>query len=60
VLINRLTDEAKERMGVASSAFCSVAKNFINGKIQIQTLNQILERKAEFTQLLKIGDCSEK
>ncbi|XP_042164105.1 E3 ubiquitin-protein ligase rnf213-alpha-like [Oncorhynchus tshawytscha] len=55
-LINRLTDEAKERMGVASSAFCSVAKKFINGKIQIQTLNQILERKTEFTQLLKIDD----
>lgn len=59
-LINRLTDEAKERMGVASSAFCSVAKKFIYGKIQIQTLNQILERKTEFTQLLKIGDCSGK
>nr|XP_029476924.1 E3 ubiquitin-protein ligase rnf213-alpha-like [Oncorhynchus nerka] len=55
-LINRLTDEAKERMGVASSAFCSVAKKFIYGNIQIQTLNQILERKTEFTQLLKIDD----
>uniref|UniRef100_A0A4W5Q1H0 Uncharacterized protein n=1 Tax=Hucho hucho TaxID=62062 RepID=A0A4W5Q1H0_9TELE len=55
-LINRLTDEAKERMEVASSAFCSVAKKFINGKIQIKTLNQILERKKEFTELLKIDD----
>ncbi|XP_055738567.1 E3 ubiquitin-protein ligase rnf213-alpha-like [Salvelinus fontinalis] len=55
-LINRLTDEAKERMAVASSAFCSVANKFIIGKIQIKTLNQILERKTEFTELLKIDD----
>ncbi|XP_029582376.1 E3 ubiquitin-protein ligase rnf213-alpha isoform X4 [Salmo trutta] len=55
-LINQLTNEAKERMAVASSAFCSVANKFINGEIQINTLNQILERKTEFTELLKIDD----
>ncbi|CAB1317918.1 unnamed protein product [Coregonus sp. 'balchen'] len=53
-MINRLTDEAKERMAVASSAFCSVAKKFINGEIQIKTLNQVLQRKTEFTELLNI------
>ncbi|KAJ8011122.1 hypothetical protein DPEC_G00054910 [Dallia pectoralis] len=53
-VFNRLTGEAKERMEMARSAFCSVTNKLIAGNIQIKILNLVLQRKAEFTELLNI------
>ncbi|KAL7869101.1 hypothetical protein AOLI_G00130890 [Acnodon oligacanthus] len=59
-LIDQLSDEAREQMAVASSAFSSVAEMFIRGNITIKILNQILEREDAFTELLKIdGLCDD-
>ncbi|XP_034144887.1 E3 ubiquitin-protein ligase rnf213-alpha isoform X2 [Esox lucius] len=56
VLFNQLKDEAKEQMEKARSAFCSVINKLITGNIQIKILNQVLKRKEELTQLLRIDD----
>ncbi|XP_036388951.1 E3 ubiquitin-protein ligase rnf213-alpha-like [Megalops cyprinoides] len=58
-LMERLTDSARERMAVATSAFTAVAKQVLSGKIRIKTLNQILKRRDAFIELLKIDCLSE-
>ncbi|XP_051231949.1 LOW QUALITY PROTEIN: E3 ubiquitin-protein ligase rnf213-alpha-like [Dicentrarchus labrax] len=59
-LIDKLSDEAQIRLTLASSAFKSVTEKFLSGEIQNKTLNQILQRKREFVDLLKIdGLCDD-
>ncbi len=55
-LVNNLSDDAQIRMTLASSAFRSVTEKFLNGDIQIKTLNQIFDKENEFAALLKIGE----
>ncbi|XP_035509925.1 E3 ubiquitin-protein ligase rnf213-alpha-like [Morone saxatilis] len=59
-LIDKLSDEAQIKMTLASSAFKSVTEKFLSGEIQNKTLHQILQRKREFVDLLKIdGLCDD-
>ncbi|XP_041861895.1 E3 ubiquitin-protein ligase rnf213-alpha-like [Melanotaenia boesemani] len=53
-LIDKLSDEAQIRMTLATSAFKSMSEKFLSGKIQMKTLNQILQRERNFLQLLKM------
>ncbi|KAI1884419.1 hypothetical protein AGOR_G00226210 [Albula goreensis] len=55
-LISKLTDEAKERIVVASSAFSAISNQVLRGTIEIKQLNHILQNKSTFIELLKI-DC---
>ncbi|KAK6320904.1 hypothetical protein J4Q44_G00078800 [Coregonus suidteri] len=58
-MIDHLTDDAKERMVVASSAFSSVSDKVINGNIQMKTLSKVLSKKTTFIELLKIDGLCE-
>ncbi|KAG9267741.1 E3 ubiquitin-protein ligase rnf213-alpha [Astyanax mexicanus] len=58
-LIDQLSDAARERMAVASSAFCFVAESFIQGNITIKIMNLILQREDSFAELLKIDGLCE-
>ncbi|KAM9358387.1 E3 ubiquitin-protein ligase rnf213-alpha-like [Symphorus nematophorus] len=59
-LIDKLSAEAQIRITLASSAFKSVSEKFLNGDIQIKTLNLILQKEREFVDLLKIdGLCDD-
>ncbi|KAI4872372.1 hypothetical protein NFI96_033639 [Prochilodus magdalenae] len=59
-LIDQLSNEARQQMGVASSAFSFVAEKLIQGNITVKILNQILEREDSFAELLKIdGLCDD-
>ncbi|XP_035253685.1 E3 ubiquitin-protein ligase rnf213-alpha-like isoform X3 [Anguilla anguilla] len=55
-LTNKLSDEASERMAVASSGFTSISHKVFTGAIEIKLLNQILKNQTTFIELLKI-DC---
>ncbi|XP_064171480.1 E3 ubiquitin-protein ligase rnf213-alpha-like isoform X4 [Anguilla rostrata] len=55
-LTDKLSDEASERMAVASSAFTSISHKVFTGAIEIKLLNQILKNQTTFIELLKI-DC---
>ncbi|KAI3368624.1 hypothetical protein L3Q82_025623, partial [Scortum barcoo] len=59
-LIDNLSDKAKIRITLASSAFKSVTEKFLCGEIQMKTLNQILQKECEFVDLLKLdGLCDD-
>ncbi|CAB1315530.1 unnamed protein product [Coregonus sp. 'balchen'] len=58
-MIDHLTDDAKERMVVARSAFSSVSDKVINGNIQMKTLSKVLSKKTTFIELLKIDGLCE-
>ncbi|KAM9457017.1 E3 ubiquitin-protein ligase rnf213-alpha-like isoform 2-T2 [Clarias gariepinus] len=55
-LIDQLSEEAKERLAMATSLFTSITDRLIRGSIQIKALNHILAKKNTFTELVKI-DC---
>ncbi|XP_049324067.1 E3 ubiquitin-protein ligase rnf213-alpha isoform X2 [Astyanax mexicanus] len=55
-LIDQLTEEAKERLAIATSLFTDISHQLITGKIRIKVLNQILKKKDTFIELVKI-DC---
>ncbi|XP_062387528.1 E3 ubiquitin-protein ligase rnf213-alpha [Sardina pilchardus] len=52
-LIDQLTDDAKEKITVAISAFSAVTDQLIRGDIQMKLLSYILEKRANFMELLK-------
>ncbi|XP_072560845.1 E3 ubiquitin-protein ligase rnf213-alpha isoform X2 [Paramormyrops kingsleyae] len=54
-LVNELSDDAKEKVVVASSAFASISEKFISGKMSVGLLNCILENQSVFVELLQIG-----
>ncbi|XP_030645559.1 E3 ubiquitin-protein ligase rnf213-alpha-like [Chanos chanos] len=53
-LIEQLSDEAKERMAVATSSFVSISDQLIRGNIKIKLLKHILGRRDTFSELLNI------
>ncbi|XP_072245329.1 E3 ubiquitin-protein ligase rnf213-alpha-like [Leuresthes tenuis] len=55
-LFDRWSDEAQLRITLATTAFKSVSEKFLSGEIQMKTLSQILQRKQEFLDLMKIDD----
>ncbi|XP_046722736.1 E3 ubiquitin-protein ligase rnf213-alpha isoform X2 [Silurus meridionalis] len=55
-LIDQLSDEAKERLAVATSLFTNISDQLIRGHIKIKILNHILAKKNTYTELVKI-DC---
>ncbi|XP_066499023.1 E3 ubiquitin-protein ligase rnf213-alpha [Hoplias malabaricus] len=55
-LINELSDEAKERLAMATSLFTNISRQLITGNITIKLLNHILKKKNTFIELVKI-DC---
>ncbi|XP_076122057.1 E3 ubiquitin-protein ligase rnf213-alpha-like isoform X3 [Alosa pseudoharengus] len=52
-LIDQLTDDAKEKITVAISTFLAVTDQLIRGDIPMRLLNYILEKRANFMELLK-------
>ncbi|KAM9385416.1 E3 ubiquitin-protein ligase rnf213-alpha-like isoform 2-T2 [Pholidichthys leucotaenia] len=59
-MFNKLSNEAQSRITLGASAFRSVSEKFLSGQLQIRTLNQILQRKHTFFDLLKIdGLCDD-
>ncbi|XP_013865501.1 E3 ubiquitin-protein ligase RNF213 [Austrofundulus limnaeus] len=59
-LIEQLSPEARDRLAIAISLFTAINNQLIQGHIKINLLNNILERKAAFLELLKIDCLSEK
>ncbi|XP_053095106.1 E3 ubiquitin-protein ligase rnf213-alpha isoform X3 [Pangasianodon hypophthalmus] len=55
-LIDQLSEEAKERLAMATSLFTNISDQLIRGSIRIKVLNHILAKKNTFTELVKI-DC---
>ncbi|CAL8274226.1 unnamed protein product [Lota lota] len=55
-LIEKLTEEAKERIAIAISTFTAITDQLVNGNIKINLLKFLLERRRAFLTLLKI-DC---
>ncbi|KAK3552318.1 hypothetical protein QTP86_010384 [Hemibagrus guttatus] len=55
-LIDQLSEEAKERLAMATSLFTNISDQLIRGSIRIKVLNHILAKKDIFTELVKI-DC---
>ncbi|XP_069050628.1 E3 ubiquitin-protein ligase rnf213-alpha isoform X2 [Lepisosteus oculatus] len=61
-LVDQLTDDAKELIAIASSAFVAITNQFIRGDIQIKILKYIFLKKTSFIELLKIeglSDCEQ-
>ncbi|XP_066560678.1 E3 ubiquitin-protein ligase rnf213-alpha [Amia ocellicauda] len=58
-LIDQLTDDARERIAIASSSFIAITNQFIKGDIPIQLLNHIFKRKTTFLALIKIEGLSD-
>lgn len=57
-LIDQLSEEAKERLAMATSLFTNISDQLIRGDIRINVLNHILAKKNTFTELVKIGNCA--
>lgn len=55
-LIDQLSEEAKERLAMATSLFTNISDQLIRGNIRIKVLNHILAKKNTFTELVKIGN----
>lgn len=55
-LVDRLSDEAKERLAMATSLFTNISDQLIKGNIRIKVLSHILAKKNTFTELVKIGN----
>lgn len=51
----KLSEEAKKKMGVAIRALVATSDDLANGNIKIALLNEILEKKEAYLDLLKIG-----
>ena len=56
-LIEKLTEEARERLAVAISTFTAITDQLVKGKIKINLLKFLLERRHAFLALLRIGNC---
>lgn len=54
-LINQLSKEAKEKLAMATSIFKNTLKQLVTGNIKIKLLNLILQKSAEFLELLRSG-----
>ncbi|XP_026862579.2 E3 ubiquitin-protein ligase rnf213-alpha [Electrophorus electricus] len=55
-LIDELSEEAKNRLAVATSLFTHISHQLLEGDIRIKVLNHILDKKNTFIELMKI-DC---
>ncbi|XP_076843194.1 E3 ubiquitin-protein ligase rnf213-alpha isoform X2 [Brachyhypopomus gauderio] len=55
-LIDQLSEEAKNRLAVATSLFTNVSCQLVEGNIRIKVLNHILNKKNNYIELMKI-DC---
>ncbi|XP_077086723.1 E3 ubiquitin-protein ligase rnf213-alpha [Siphateles boraxobius] len=51
-LIDKLSEEAKERLAIATSLFTSILHELVTGKIKIKLLNLILQKRNAFFELL--------
>ncbi|XP_042247797.1 E3 ubiquitin-protein ligase rnf213-alpha [Thunnus maccoyii] len=58
-LIEKLSQDARDRIAIAISSFTAIKNQVINGNININLLNIILKRKDAFLELLKIDCLSE-
>ncbi|MBN3286120.1 RN213 ligase, partial [Polyodon spathula] len=58
-IIDKLTDQAKELIAIASCAFIDIANQFLAGDIQIKHLQKILQKKKDFLVLLKLKGLSD-
>ncbi|KAK5599708.1 hypothetical protein CRENBAI_016743 [Crenichthys baileyi] len=59
-LIEKLSQDARDRLVIAISAFTAISNQLIQGDIRISLLNIILKRKDAFLELLKIDCLTEK
>ncbi len=55
-LIEKLSQDARDRIAIAISAFTAINNQLVNGSIKTSLLNIILEKRAVFLDLLKIGN----
>lgn len=55
-LIEKLSEDARDRIAIAISSFTSINNQVIHGNIKISLLNIILKRRDAFLELLKIGN----
>nr|XP_019957387.1 PREDICTED: E3 ubiquitin-protein ligase RNF213 [Paralichthys olivaceus] len=58
-LIEKLSQDARDRFAIAISSFTAINNQLVNGKIKISLLNIILEKRDFFLELLKIDCLSE-
>ncbi|KAG7242861.1 hypothetical protein INR49_018116 [Caranx melampygus] len=58
-LIEKLSEDARDRFAIAISSFTAISKHLVHGDIKISLLNIIIERKEAFLNLLKIDCLSE-
>lgn len=54
-LIDQLSEEAKEKLAMATSLFTSILHQLVTGKIKIKLLNLILQKRNAFFELLNLG-----
>ena len=55
-LVEKLTEEARERIAIAISTFTAITDQLVEGNIKINLLKFLLERRHAFLALLKIGN----
>ena len=55
-LIDKLSQDGRERIAIAISSFTALNNQVIHGNVKISLLKIILERKDAFLELLKIGN----
>lgn len=55
-LINKLSDEAEQRITLATKVFKTMSEQFLRGDIQMKTLNLIFQKEQKFVDLLKTGE----
>ncbi|XP_069558951.1 E3 ubiquitin-protein ligase rnf213-alpha [Brachyistius frenatus] len=58
-LIEKLTQDARDRIAIAISSFTAMNNQLVQGNIKISLLSIILERRGAFLELLKIDCLSE-
>ncbi|KAM4716889.1 E3 ubiquitin-protein ligase rnf213-alpha-like [Anableps anableps] len=59
-LIEKLSQDARDQLAIAISAFIAINNQLIHGDIKINLLNILLKRKDAFLELLKIDCLTEK
>lgn len=57
-MIEKLSQDARDRMAIAISAFTAIKNQLVQGSIKISLLKIILEKSDAFLDLLKIGNNS--
>lgn len=57
-MIEKLSQDARDRMAIAISAFTAIKNQLVQGSIKISLLKIILEKRDAFLDLLKIGNNS--